>query len=400
MKGDIQKLADSVFEAVKGYCATEFDRFFERAIAPFKRQIEELPKPLDGKDGRDGKDGADGRDGKDADPMVIASEVLDRVVKALEDLPPPANGKDGAPGERGERGEKGDPGERGERGEKGDPGERGERGERGIDGAPGGKGDPGERGADGLPGEPGQQGERGIDGAPGEKGERGERGEKGDPGDRGETGLPGQKGEPGLRGEKGADGIDGKNGAPGERGETGLPGEPGRDGRDGKTGEPGRDALQIDILPAIDPTRSYPRSTYAQWGGGLIRSTRTTDPIPNGGLLTDAGWSFIVRGISMVDVEQIDERNFEIRFMFNDGLVEKKAFNVPAQIYRGVYVEGKLYDRGDTVTWAGSQYHCDTPTSEKPGEGGAWRLSVKRGRDGKDGEMIRTGPAPQVKLGK
>lgn len=266
-------------------------------------------------------------------------------------------------------------------------------------------GPPGRDGADGKDADPAEiaktvlaQVSAVLDAIPvpkdGPAGERGEPGEKGLRGEKGETGEKGEQGERGEKGEPGPRGADGKDGAPG------LPGDPGRDGRDGQKGEPGRDAVQIDILPAIDTARSYPRSTYAQFGGGIIRSTRTTDPIPDGGLLTDAGWSFIVRGISMVDVQQIDERNFEIRFMFNDGLVEKRAFSVPAQIYRGVYVEGKLYARGDTVTWAGSQYHCDTPTSEKPGEGGAWRLSVKRGRDGKDGEMIRTGPAPQVKLGK
>lgn len=54
--------------------------------------------------------------------------------------------------------------------------------------------------------------------------------------------------------------------------------------------------------------------------------------------------------------------------------------------YCGVYGDGKAYALGDTVTWAGSLWHCDAPTMSKPGEGLAgWTLCVKRGRDGKDG---------------
>lgn len=233
------------------------------------------------------------------------------------------------------------------------------------------------------------------DGAPGPRGEKGDPGEKGNQGERGEQGPPG---EPGLPGQKGEPGSNGEQGPQGKDGPPGLPGEPGRDGRDGQKGEPGRDALQIDILPAIDPARSYPRSTYAQFGGGIVRSTRTTDPIPDGGLLTDAGWSFVVRGISMLDMRQLDERNFEFSALFNDGTVEKKSFTIPAQIYRGVHSEGKPYERGDTVTWAGSLWHCETPTDERPGEGGAWRLAVKRGRDGKDGVLAEPRKPTTVKL--
>lgn len=55
--------------------------------------------------------------------------------------------------------------------------------------------------------------------------------------------------------------------------------------------------------------------------------------------------------------------------------------------YLGVYQDGKRYDVGELVTWAGSMWHCNEPTETKPGEGSkAWTLSCKRGRDGKDGK--------------
>ena len=71
----------------------------------------------------------------------------------------------------------------------------------------------------------------------------------------------------------------------------------------------------------------------------------------------------------------------------------------PFAIYRGVWVEGQTYERGDGVTWAGSMWHCNEPTTTKPGDGTkAWTLTVKRGRDGKDGKDAPG--VPVVSVGK
>lgn len=56
----------------------------------------------------------------------------------------------------------------------------------------------------------------------------------------------------------------------------------------------------------------------------------------------------------------------------------------PVPLYRGVYQNDAAYERGDVVTWAGSMWHCDKDTDDKPG-GDDWTLCVKRGRDGKAG---------------
>lgn len=64
------------------------------------------------------------------------------------------------------------------------------------------------------------------------------------------------------------------------------------------------------------------------------------------------------------------------------------------QIYRGVFRDGQAYEPGDTVTWAGSLWHCNEPTTDKPGEGHkAWTLAAKKGRDGKDGRPGEKGDA-------
>lgn len=60
----------------------------------------------------------------------------------------------------------------------------------------------------------------------------------------------------------------------------------------------------------------------------------------------------------------------------------------PGLSYLGVYQDGKTYDVGELVTWAGSAWHCNEATTTKPGDGSkAWTLMVKRGRDGKDGQL-------------
>ncbi|MDQ0558315.1 hypothetical protein QO004_000088 [Rhizobium mesoamericanum] len=66
----------------------------------------------------------------------------------------------------------------------------------------------------------------------------------------------------------------------------------------------------------------------------------------------------------------------------------KVELGFPVMLYRGVFKEGQPYERGDTVTWAGSLWHCDAQkTVEKPGDGSKdWTLCAKKGRDGKDGE--------------
>ena len=584
MKGNIETLAESVFTAVKGYCSTEFARTFERMIEPFKKQIEALPAPKDGKDGRDasaedvdravekvvatlpkpvdGKDGLDGpsteevaamvrsvvttippptngADGKDADAAEITKQVLEKVTLALDQIPAPKDGRDGkdadpalireivkeevahlrdgmegdacvsdddcdpdnctcddgvctqieamadkkaapivakvlallpAPvhgkdadakaitadvlktiGERldqipvpkdgadGLPGNHGRDGKDGALGANGDPGMDGPAGNAGTDGAAGAdgadgvegpqgiqgpQGIPGAAGKDGDPGPAGADGQDGADGAAGPKGDKGEPGAdgvdgaKGDPGDQGPQGVQGPQGIQGIPGDCGADGAQGPHGAAGPQGDPGMPGtagakgmdgtngldgvpgiagDHGRDGREGKDGAPGRDALQIDILPSIDVTRSYPRSTYACFKGGIIRSLRTTEPV--GDDIVAAGWSVLIDAPKQIVVEQTSDRTFSFKHvdMFGRTAVQQE-FSVPAMVYRGVFVEGTEYVQGDMATWAGSLWHCDQKTADKPGDGGAWRLAAKRGRDGKDGTVIQQKASGPVKV--
>lgn len=98
----------------------------------------------------------------------------------------------------------------------------------------------------------------------------------------------------------------------------------------------------------------------------------------------------------LVAVQQ-DDRSFTIKASRGDRVKDIGTARFPVQIQRGVYVEGKSYELGDMVTWAGSQWHCNEETSTKPGDGlKAWTLVVKRGRDGKDGRDAVTVPVVSV----
>jgi hypothetical protein len=269
-------------------------------------------------------------------PLEQRQEALEAAIKAIpagKDGAPGRDGNDGAPGERGEKGESG---AIGERGLKVDVGEKGEPGIHGKDGASGRDGIDGKDGAPGLDGKPGERGEKGIDG---------------------------------INGKDGAGGSDGKDGATGVRGEK---------------GDPGRDALAIDILPTIDETKSYPRGTFAEYRGGMIRALRNTDPIT--GDLASAGWSIAARGVWEETEELLaDGRTTVRKTKYTCGSVLERKTKSAQIIYRDIFRPETEYDKGDIVTFGGSTWHCmvDKPT-DKPGISDQWRLIVKKGAPGKD----------------
>lgn len=291
--------------------------------------------------------------------LAAIGERIDTLEKRFTEIP------------AGPRGEKGEPGDSGPVGPKGESGEsiRGEKGDSGVPGDPGARGDKGEIG---LTGDPGQRGERG------DKGDPGERGLPGLPGDKGERGEKGEQGEAGLTvvGEKGADGKDGRDGRDG----IAVSGKDGRDGNDG------RDALQIDPLPAIDPAKSYPRGTYAEYSGGTIRAFRNTVPIT--GTLQDAGWSVMCDGESVFEVVQAaDLRTFTFKRTLTSGRTFQCTFKMPVVISRGIFKDGTEYSMGDSVVWDNSTWTCQVEsTKAKPGTSPDWLMSARKGGEGKPGK--------------
>lgn len=102
-------------------------------------------------------------------------------------------------------------------------------------------------------------------------------------------------------------------------------------------------------------------------------------------------------GFDDMSAEYDGERGIVLRFVRGEQTKEF-AFTMPVVIDRGVWVEGKEYQPGDAVTWAGSVWIAQKATTAKPDSGDGFRLSVKRGRDGKDGVVRDITPKP-VKVG-
>ena len=59
---------------------------------------------------------------------------------------------------------------------------------------------------------------------------------------------------------------------------------------------------------------------------------------------------------------------------------------------RGVWKDGEEYQKGDVVTFGGSVFFAQKATADKPTTSDAWRMSVKRGRDGANGKVPEPRP--------
>ena len=147
--------------------------------------------------------------------------------------------------------------------------------------------------------------------------------------------------------------------------------------RDGAPGADGRDALQLEVLPAVDEQKSYTRGTYAKHVGGLWRAFEQTSGM--------RGWECIVDGVKELQVDMVDKR-LSVKAVMSSGALTEMVKELPIQIYRGVFKSDDPYHQGDTVTWAGSLWHCNvTGTKALPGDGSTdWTLAVKKGRDGRE----------------
>jgi hypothetical protein len=156
----------------------------------------------------------------------------------------------------------------------------------------------------------------------------------------------------------------------------------GVDGKPGPEGKDGRDALQLEILPAVDPERRYPRNTYARHAGGLIRAFRDTDAITLAEI-EKSGWEVVLEGIADEAEETTDEgRTIRRMTTYTSGKRLCREIKTACMLDCGVWRPETQYEKGDVVSWGGSMWIAQQDTSDKP-ETAAWRLSVKKGRDAK-----------------
>lgn len=178
-----------------------------------------------------------------------------------------------------------------------------------------------------------------------------------------------------------------------ENGKDGKDGAPGRDGKDGVSlAGAVIDRSGVLVLTLSDGSTRDMGEVVGKNGENGINGK---DGAP--GAAGKDGADGL--GFDDLSVEHDGERGFA--FCFARGGIKKEfAISVPVVIDRGVWREGQ-YQKGDGATWAGSFFIAQRDTTDKPETSDAWRLAVKRGRDGKDGKPGDQGKeGPQGRAGR
>lgn len=142
-------------------------------------------------------------------------------------------------------------------------------------------------------------------------------------------------------------------------------------------------------MPERPPYSTIPAPRYSIWQAMNVAVSLGMRALEEVRALARDGGKPGPPGLGFDDftMEHDGERKFVFRLARDDQPPKEWSFTVVAQIYRGVYEEGRAYDPGDTVTWGGSLWHCNEPTTDKPKANlTAWTLAVKCGRDGRDGK--------------
>ncbi len=201
----------------------------------------------------------------------------------------------------------------------------------------------------------------------GDKGDAGERGEKGEPGltVKGDKGDSGEKGEPGESVD-----MEVVKSMLSELVEKAFARIPvAKDGSDG-----------VGVAGAVIDRDGNLVLTFSDGGTkslGLVVGRHGEKGAPGADGL----------GFGDLVVEQDSERSVVIKAVRGEESKVIGQIAIPALIYRGVWRQG-TYERGELATWAGSVWHCNETTTEKPGDGSkAWTLCVKKGGDGKQGQQ-------------
>lgn len=315
---------------------------------------------------------------------------------------------------------------------------------RGADGEPGPQGEPGlpgAKGMDGLPGEPGAPGAKGLDGRPGEPGAPGR---DADPAvmldikselDALRTtvaSLPApQAGPPGLNGKDGAsvtladvaplvksavqdavsvlpmpkDGRDGRDGKSVDISEVhasiesavatcfkSLPTP--KDGRDGSDGIGVMDAV-LDRAGHLVLTLSDGRTKDV----GLVAG-RDADPLEMKRLIFEEVAKIPAPlngkdgrdgadGMTLDDAELVTGADGWMLRLSAGGRTKDFPLPIPHDV--GPWTAGATYAAGAGVSWDGGYWIAKTLTSDQPGSSDAWRLAVRRGKQGKEGPRGKDG---------
>lgn len=163
---------------------------------------------------------------------------------------------------------------------------------------------------------------------------------------------------------------------------------------------PPADGKSVTLAEVLDALAPVLENLHAKWALDFERRAQETlqrsaerIPKPKDGENGADGLGFD----DMVETVE-DGGRFVVRRYTRGELTKEFRYQTAAPVYRGVFGD-KTYLPGDLVTWAGSLWHANVETKNKPGEGNAdWTLAAKRGRDGKDAAIKAGGPPTTVKL--
>lgn len=109
-----------------------------------------------------------------------------------------------------------------------------------------------------------------------------------------------------------------------------------------------------------------------------------------------------IDGLGMDDMDEVleDDGRTLVRTYSNGQKTKVFRHKFSVVLDRGVWVAGKAYQRGDSVSYDGSTFTAQADTTAQPGTSTDWRLSAKRGREGKPGRNGKDGKmGPEGKPG-
>ena len=181
----------------------------------------------------------------------------------------------------------------------------------------------------------------------------------------------------------GKDGIDGKDGADGRDGIDGKDGAPGISGKDGADGVDGKDGESVTPEQIDELVEKRIKARSAEWALDFEKRAqevlqKAIDRIekPKDGR---DGFS-----LDNFDIKSTDGgRTWVLTFDDGHRHIERTIVTEMPQ-YQDIWKDGNEYALGDMVTYGGSTWICRKPNKgDKPGSfSKAWKLIVKKGRDG------------------
>ena len=148
-----------------------------------------------------------------------------------------------------------------------------------------------------------------------------------------------------------------------------------KDGVNGRDGADGQSVTLDEVRPIVEAEAARWQLEFERSATEVLRRAVENMPKPENGKDGKDGLSFETFDVSL------EGRTFTFLLGNGENIV-RKDIKVPFPLDRGTYRSGESYEKGDTVTYGGSQWIAKKDTNEAP-PSDAWRLCVKKGKDGK-----------------